>query len=85
MRNSKSTYLFTYNNIWKLVYISIINAVSIPPSLQYNPDKQTNKQTNKQTHTYTNTQQSSFNNIDMYADFEFCGLKFNNMSINCSC
>ena len=29
MRNSKSAYLFTYNNIWKLVSISIINAVSI--------------------------------------------------------
>ena len=33
MRNSKSAYLFTYNNIWKLVSISNINAVSIPPSL----------------------------------------------------
>ena len=60
MRNSKSPYLFIYNNSWKLFYISNINAVSIPPSLYYNPDKQTYKQTNKQ----TNTQQSSFNNID---------------------
>ena len=33
---------------WKLVFISIIHALSIPPSLSYNPDKQTNK------HTYNN-------------------------------
>ena len=52
MRNSCSAYLFTYNKIWKLGFISIINAVSIPPSLQYNPDKHTNTQ-------------SSFNNIDV--------------------
>ena len=32
---------------WKLVSISIINAVSIPPSLLYNPDKQTNTQSIK--------------------------------------
>ena len=58
MRNSKSAYLFTYNNIWKLVYISIINAVSIPH--HFNTIR-TNKETNKQTHK----QQSSFNNIDL--------------------
>ena len=28
MRNSKLAYLFTYNTRWKLVFISIINAVS---------------------------------------------------------
>ena len=64
MRNSKSAYLFTYNNIWKLVFISIINAVSIPPSLQYNPGKQT--------HTHTNKQQSSFNNIDITTILTCC-------------
>ena len=53
MRNSKSAYLFTSKYIWKLVFISIINAVSIPPSLYYNPDK-----------IQTYKQQSSFNNID---------------------
>ena len=55
MRNSESVHLFTYNYIWELVSISIISAVFIPPSLSYNPDKQTNK--------HTNTQQLSFNNI----------------------
>ena len=48
MRNSKLAYLFAYYKIWKLVSISDINTVSIPPSLQYNPDKQTNKHTNTQ-------------------------------------
>ena len=33
MRNSKSAYLFTYNNIWKLASISYIYAVSISPSI----------------------------------------------------
>ena len=49
--------MFTYNHFWKLVSISIISAVFIPPSLQYNLDKQTNK--------HTHTQQLSFNNIDI--------------------
>ena len=43
MRNLKSAYLFTNNNIWKLVFISIINVVSIPSSLN-------TTRTNKQTH-----------------------------------
>ena len=43
MRNSKSAYLFTYNNIWKFVYFSNINAVSIPYLLN-------TILTNKQTH-----------------------------------
>ena len=47
MRNSESAHLFAYNYFWKLVSISIISAVFIPPSLQYKPDKQTNKQTDK--------------------------------------
>ena len=59
MRNSKSAYLFTYIYIWKLVFISIIHAVSIPPSLN-------TIQTNKLTHKQTNMRQSSFNNIDIY-------------------
>ena len=59
MRNSESTHLFTHKYFWKLVSISIISAVSIPPSLSYNPDKQTNKQ----------TQQLGFNNIDFYRFF----------------
>ena len=50
MRNSKLAYLFTYNNIWKLVFISIINAVS-----HFNTIRTNNK--------HTHTQQSSFNNI----------------------
>ena len=49
MRNTESAQLFTYNYFWKLVSISIISAVFIPPSLQYNPDKQIHKQT----HTHT--------------------------------
>ena len=47
MRYSESAHLFTYDYFWKLVSISIISAVFIPPSLQYNPDKQTH--TNTQT------------------------------------
>ena len=53
MRNSESAHLFTYNYFWKLVSISIISAVFIPPSLEYNPDKQTHKHTNKHTNTHT--------------------------------
>ena len=55
MRNSESAHLFTYNYFRKLVSISIISAVFIPPSLN-------TIRTNKQ----TNTQQLSFNNIDRY-------------------
>ena len=47
MRNSKSTYMFTYYTIFNLVSISILNAVYIPPSLRYNPDKQTHKHKNR--------------------------------------
>ena len=43
MRNSKSTYMFTYYAIFYLVSISILNAVYIPSSLRNNPDKQTHK------------------------------------------
>ena len=42
-------------------FLSHINAVSIPLSLYYNP----NKQTHTHTPQHTNTQQSSFNNIDL--------------------
>ena len=46
MRNSKSAYLFTYNNIWKLVYILIINAGFYSP-ITVIQSGQTYKQTNK--------------------------------------
>ena len=45
MRNSKSAYLFTYYNIWKLVSISIINAVLFPITIIQSG--QTNIQTHK--------------------------------------
>ena len=49
MPNSKSAYFITYNNIWKMVSISNINAVSFPITLIQSG------QTHNQTNSFNNT------------------------------